>query len=84
MAGADRGRRAVKVTSPECTRFWMGREEAAKLVVDTLVSMAGGEVAIPDLPAFQLGDLVLAMRAQCDVVALVTGRSCTNPWTKPL
>lgn len=65
----------VRVTSTACTRFWMGREEAAKLVVDTLVSMAGGEVAIPDLPAFQLGDLVLAMRAQCDVVGL-------GPWEK--
>lgn len=65
----------VRVTSTACTRFWMGREEAAKLVVDTLVSMAGGEVAIPDLPAFQLGDLVLAMRAQCDVVGL-------NQWEK--
>jgi FlaA1/EpsC-like NDP-sugar epimerase len=48
----------------------MEREEAAKLVVDTLVSMTGGEVAIPDLPAFQLGDLALAMRARVNVVGL--------------
>lgn len=51
----------IRLTDPECTRFWMTREEAAKLVVDALVSLQGGEVAIPELPAFRLGDLVAAM-----------------------
>lgn len=47
----------VPVTDPGCTRFWMTREEAAKLVVDTLAGMKGGETAIPRLPAFSIGDL---------------------------
>lgn len=51
----------VKVTDPECTRFWMSREEAADLVLDTLGTMRGGEVEIPQLPAFRLGDLAVAM-----------------------
>jgi UDP-N-acetylglucosamine 4,6-dehydratase/5-epimerase len=54
----------VPITDPDCTRFWMTKEEAAKLVVDTLMSMQGGELAIPELPAFRLGDLAEAMGAE--------------------
>lgn len=52
---------SVTITDPDCTRFWMSREEAAALVINTLATMRGGEVAIPDLPAFRLGDLAQAM-----------------------
>ena len=51
----------VRVTDMEATRFWMTRDEAVKLVLDTLVGMKGGEVAVPDLPAFRLEDLFYAM-----------------------
>jgi FlaA1/EpsC-like NDP-sugar epimerase len=61
---------AVNVTDLECTRFWMGVDDAAKLVVDTLVSMKGGELAVPDLPAYRLGDLAAAMGASYAVVGL--------------
>lgn len=61
---------SVMVTDPECTRFWMKREEAAKLVIDTVTSMRGGEVAIPDLPAFRLGDLAEAMGRDTEIVGL--------------
>lgn len=56
----------IRMTSPDCTRFWMTREEAAKLVVDTLVPEArdAERLAIPDLPAFRLGDLAQALDAQ--------------------
>lgn len=60
----------VTLTDPDVTRFWMAREEAAKLVIDTLASMQGGEVAIPDLPAFRLGDLALAMGVSATVTSL--------------
>jgi UDP-N-acetylglucosamine 4,6-dehydratase len=68
-ARAERGE-AVRMTNPECTRFWMDRADAAKLVVDTLVSMSGGELAIPDLPAFRLGDLAEAMDVRHEVTRL--------------
>lgn len=51
----------ISITDPRCTRFWMSRFEAAELVINTLLSMKGGERAIPKLPAFRLGDLALAM-----------------------
>jgi len=55
---------AVPVTDPDCTRFWMSREEAASLVLGTLATPEGGELAIPNLPAYRLGDLAEAMGAQ--------------------
>ena len=60
----------VPVTDPSCTRFWMYREEAVDLVLDTLRTMVGGEVAIPELPAFSVGDLALAMGAKMQVTGL--------------
>lgn len=57
-----RGAREVPVTNPECTRFFMRLEEAVKLVLTTLWTMKGGELAIPEtLPAYRVGDLATAM-----------------------
>lgn len=56
------GAKAVPVTDPECTRFFMTRTEAVTLVQDTIDSMVGGELVIPKtLPAYRVGDLAAAM-----------------------
>jgi len=60
----------VPVTDPDCTRFWMSREEAAALVVSTLKTMQGGELVVPELPAFKLGDLAVAMQKMYRVTGL--------------
>ena len=60
----------VPVTDPECTRFYMTMNEAVGLVLDTLETMHGGEIAIPTLPAYRLGDLAEAMGAKMDVRGL--------------
>lgn len=53
--------KAVWVTDLECTRFWMTVNEAIELVLDTADSMPQG-IVIPDwLPAYRLGDLLIAM-----------------------
>lgn len=57
----------VPVTDPSATRFFMWREEAALLVIDTMATMQGGEIAIPDLPAYRVGDLASALGAKMDV-----------------
>ncbi len=54
----------VPVTDPEVTRFWMERDEAVELVLKTADTMQGGELAIPELPAYRLGDLAMAMGAK--------------------
>lgn len=67
------GERAVPVTDPECTRFFMTVEEAVKLVLDTLITMEGGEISIPVLPAYRLGDLAQALGAEMRVTGLPPG-----------
>lgn len=60
----------VPVTDPECTRFFMTMDQAVDLVLTTAGTMQGGEIAIPDLPAYRLGDLAEAMGAKMDVRGL--------------
>jgi UDP-N-acetylglucosamine 4,6-dehydratase/5-epimerase len=64
------GGTSVPVTDPECTRFFMTMDQAVDLVFDTLHRMKGGELAIPRLPAYRLGDLADAMGAKMDVRGL--------------
>lgn len=60
----------IRITDPECTRFFMWAEEAIQLVVETIETMVGGELNIPTLPAYRLGDLAEAMGAKATVVGL--------------
>lgn len=45
------------VTDPEMTRFWMRLSDATAMVLYWLGEMRGGELAMPDLHAYRLGDL---------------------------
>ena len=49
-----RNAEVINVTDPDCTRFWMTLSEAVHLVVWTLENMKGGEMVVPDLPAYDL------------------------------
>jgi UDP-N-acetylglucosamine 4,6-dehydratase len=64
------GEQAVPITDPDCTRFFMTMDQAVDLVLDTLQTMKGGEIAIPILPAYRLGDLADAMRARTITIGL--------------
>ena len=66
----DAGKTEVPVTDPECTRFFMRMSEAVDLVIGTLDKMHGGELAIPDLPAYRLGDLAEAMGVRMTITGL--------------
>ena len=55
------------MSDPECTRFWMRIEEAVDLVLWTLEHMVGGELVVPDLPAYRLGDLAEAMKLKPEI-----------------
>jgi UDP-N-acetylglucosamine 4,6-dehydratase len=65
-----RGEISVPVTDPECTRFFMTMDQAVDLVLNTIETMEGGEVVIPILPAYRLGDLASAMGAAMSVRGL--------------
>jgi UDP-N-acetylglucosamine 4,6-dehydratase len=60
----------AKVTAPNATRFWMTRNEAVKLVLDTARTMQGGELVIPELPAFRVADLADAMGLDWETVGM--------------
>ncbi len=60
----------VPVTDPECTRFYMTMDQAVDLVLETILMMKGGEINIPKLPAYRLGDLADAMRANMKITGL--------------
>ncbi len=49
------------ITNPDCTRFFMLLSEAVDFVLGAIEKMQGGEMFIPDLPAYKLGDLACAM-----------------------
>jgi UDP-N-acetylglucosamine 4,6-dehydratase len=65
-----RGAREVPVSSPLATRFYLTMQEAVELVIGTAAHMQGGELAIPDLPAYQISDLVEAFGVEAKVVGL--------------
>lgn len=60
----------VPVTDPDCTRFFMLMDQAVDLVLDTIKTMKGGELRIPTLPAYRLGDLAEAMGAKMRIIGL--------------
>jgi UDP-N-acetylglucosamine 4,6-dehydratase len=60
----------VPVTDPDCTRFYMTMDQAIDLVLNTIATMKGGEIVIPELPAYRLGDLAHAMGAKTKVIGL--------------
>lgn len=53
----------LNVTDEDCTRFYMTLDQACDLVLDTAAAMKGGELVIPTLPAYRVGDLLEAMGA---------------------
>jgi UDP-N-acetylglucosamine 4,6-dehydratase len=67
----ERGADTVPVTDLNATRFFMRLEEAVDLVLDTIVTMRGGELIVPPgLPAYRVGDLVRAMGVKPEVRGL--------------
>jgi UDP-N-acetylglucosamine 4,6-dehydratase len=73
--------RPVRLTNPEATRFWMTLDQAVDLVIRTAETMTGGELAIPRLPAYRLGDLAEAMALDFNVTGLGDGEKLHESMT---
>ncbi len=52
---------ALPVTDPNCTRFFMTMAQAVELVMGAVVHGKPGSIAVPDLPAYRVGDLADAL-----------------------
>lgn len=64
------GLKTVPVSDPDATRFWMCGPEAALMVDELIQTMRGGELKVPDLPAYRLGDLAEAMGVKMRVTGM--------------
>ena len=53
--------KVITITDPEATRFHMEQREAVDLVLLAAQKMKGGEVFVPKLRAYKLGDLAKAV-----------------------
>lgn len=66
--------RECEVRDPDATRFYMTREQAVDFVLDAMYSNQPGELYVPKLPAYRLGDLAVAMGVKaCRFTALGNG-----------
>lgn len=62
-------RDTVPVTNPCCTRFWMKMSEACDLVLRAIELMPD-HVLLPQLKAYQLADLAVALEAKMHITGL--------------
>lgn len=72
-----------RITDPEHTRFYMELREAVDLVAWTLEKMIGGELVVPNLPAYRLGDLAEAMGVTPEVVGVRPGEKMAESMIGP-
>lgn len=63
----------VQLRDPEATRFWMHLDDAVQMVTTTALTMRGGELVIPQLRAYRLGDLAEAMGVRYRITGLNHG-----------
>lgn len=66
------GAKKVPLTNPDATRFYITMDEAVRLVAGTAFHMRGGEIALPDLPAYRVGDLAEAFGVEAEVIGMPT------------
>ena len=60
-AAMQERRESIWITAPAATRFWMTVDQAVELVLGAAETCPGGNLHVPDLPAYRLGDLARAM-----------------------
>jgi UDP-N-acetylglucosamine 4,6-dehydratase len=60
----------LKITDPKCTRFHIHRHEAIAFVLDALEHASPGELWIPKLPTYRIGDLCTSFRRAFNIPAL--------------
>lgn len=47
----------IPITDRRMTRFWIGLEDAANFVLESLIMMKGGELYVPRIPSMRITDL---------------------------
>lgn len=70
-----RGAEVVRVTDERMTRFWLGLEDAFRIVLFGLTHMEGGEIFIPKAPAMKITELfdIVMPKAKRQIVGIRPG-----------
>lgn len=55
----------LPITDPRMTRFNISLEEGVRLVLAALETMWGGEIFVPKLPSYRIGDVAAAIGPEC-------------------
>jgi UDP-N-acetylglucosamine 4,6-dehydratase len=55
------GTKALPVTDPRMTRFWISLQQGVDFVLDNFSRMRGGEIFVPKIPSVRITDLAEAM-----------------------
>jgi UDP-N-acetylglucosamine 4,6-dehydratase len=56
-----RGAKALPITDPRMTRFWITIEQGVAFVLSSLEMMQGGEIFVPKIPSMRIVDLANAI-----------------------
>jgi UDP-N-acetylglucosamine 4,6-dehydratase len=64
------GAKALPVTDPRMTRFWITLSEGVDFVLSSLSIMRGGEVFVPKIPSMKITDLVEAMAPGAEITVV--------------
>src|SRR5690606_9222469 len=56
--------KALPITDPRMTRFWITLEQGVNFVLSSLGIMAGGELFVPKIPSMKMTELARAMAPQ--------------------
>ena len=57
----DGGAKALPITDPRMTRFWITLQQGVDFVLSSLAMMHGGEIFVPRIPSMKITDLAEAM-----------------------
>ena len=60
----------IPITDRRMTRFWIGIEEAAKFVLESLTMMKGGELYVPRIPSMRIIDLAEVIAPNSQIVEI--------------
>ncbi len=71
----QRGAKAIPITDPRMTRFWITLEQGVSFVLSSLALMQGGEIFVPKIPSMKLTDLAetLAPGLPIDIIGVRPG-----------
>ena len=60
----------IPLTDRRMTRFWIGLEEAAEFVLESLCIMRGGELYVPRIPSMRIIDLAEAIAPKSKIIEI--------------